>query len=344
MKKFLFVLISLFLVSSVYSFTQIITPTNNSIITQLNQTISTTISETENTSTFINWNNSVIGYWNFENNGNDISGNGRHGTFYSGASIQTSNQIRGNYTHFDGYNDYFDLGTNSIFKPSKFTISIWVYSELDDGNNYIFSSGNDWHDVRGVHLFHSVSNGNVYGRYGYDINNNYNGVNYPMSYDTWNHVVLSFTENNNLSLYLNGNFVSSRIDTEEILYGSKSTKIGYTQNGGGTWAQEHKGELDELILFNRALSSDEIKSLHNSQINNFELNVTDLNNLTNYNYEIFTINTTGHLLKQSFNFFTNTSYTAPISQIQTQSVAKLPNQSTISIIISIFLLLIYLII
>ncbi len=97
------------------------------------------------------------------------------------------------------------------------------------------------------------------------------------------------------------------------------------------------------MIFNRSLSQNEIKALYNSQINNFGFNASNLNNLTNYNYEIFTINTTGDLLKQSYNFYTNTSYIAPIQT--TQSIKQaLPSQGIISIIITTITIIYFLLI
>ena len=83
--------------------------------------------------------NGLVGWWPFNGNANDESGNGNNGTV-NGATL--TNDRNGNMNSaysFDGVNDYINFGDPAAFdfSNSNFTISIWAERlQLNNLNNY----------------------------------------------------------------------------------------------------------------------------------------------------------------------------------------------------------------
>jgi hypothetical protein len=350
-KLFVILFVIINLISLSYSLNQIQTPSNNSIITSLNSTIITSIFGTENTSTFINWDNSLVGYWNFESNTNDLSSNSNHGTFTNGGSIQSTNKIRGNNSYFDGTNDYINIGSGSNLDIlENMSISVWF-------NAYSFPSSGTLKTLVGRGIGGESSNTNfmysfglvtisdtTYLRAGHEYGSGSNTPitsNYSVQRNTWyNVILLRDTINKEFKFYVNGEFKSNLSYTNNPDGGSSGiTSIG---RAGGYSAEYFHGKLDEVMIFNRILSENEIKSIYNSQLNTLEFQPNMLQDNTTYTYDIFTTNTSGYLLEGTYNFYTNTSYIVPSQNINT-NIKKLPSLSLSSLILSIFLLLIFLI-
>ena len=186
----------------------------------------------------------LIGYWKFEGNFNDSSGNGNTGTG-SGTGF-TDGQV-GQAADFDGNNDWVDLHSISG-SLNESTITFWFRKEdIDEGAQYFLdgrNSGNWWFLQDYVSGECDDPNGNIcfYGLVeieSSDINN-----------DTWHHVALT-TSPLNTKIYLDGNL----IDTGDgIVINLSSVRIGteYTNR------DYFDGLIDELKIYNYARSASQI--------------------------------------------------------------------------------------
>ena len=73
----------------------------------------------------VNLTNGLVGYWNFDGNAQDSSGNGNHGTL-NGASLTTDRCGRPDRAYaFDGIDDFVQAG-NLIPSYQNASISVWV--------------------------------------------------------------------------------------------------------------------------------------------------------------------------------------------------------------------------
>ena len=84
--------------------------------------------------------------------------------------------------------------------------------------------------------------------------------------DRWNHIVVTIKDNNSELLYLNGELVRVGEATSKIKVLGLSTN-GYWRTGenpgiGGGEYGNFKGALDDLRIYNRALSAEEVKVLY----------------------------------------------------------------------------------
>lgn len=344
--KYNLIILLLFMITNSYSFTQSITPTNNSIISNLNQSIDVIVYGSENVSSFIDWDNSLVGYWNFDSGNSthvyDLSENNNDGEYINGVVNNNSEGVRGNYSQYNTSN-YIEYKNNIEFNNNDFTISAWFYLKGNsvgiEDDNIIFSqrvsSTGDGNPA--VNLF--VRDGQD--RVRAQIRDNIGSLidlkgSTPIFWSRWYHGVL-VKNLSEVKLYLNSNFEASKNHylTGDFDQGAIHRYMGLNKYSGND-KSFFNGNIDEVMVFNRTLSQDEINALYNSQVNNFQFNATNLNNLTTYNYTIYSINTTGDLLKQSINFFTNTSYLIPTTLTVSNSI--LPAQGMLSMLLLTFIL------
>jgi len=242
----------------------------------------------------------LIGYWSFDTadtaNGiaTDTSGQNHNGTL-----VNTPLSISGHLNEALSFNDANSQSvridaSNSVLNQGSgsYTISAWINaSDLNAftgshfGAGIIKSIGNAGNGSQGD-FYLAVDNagelvftnwqasGNVPdGRHYVDLNN---PANTTITANQWYHVAATWNESAN-AMYINGQpqtFITTNTDG-----GYKSaTTIGSLINGAAHW--QWSGGIDEVKLFNRALSQSEIASIYsdtfstnNQNINSFLSNI-----------------------------------------------------------------------
>ena len=198
----------------------------------------------------------LVGYWPFCGNANDDSGHGNNGTV-DGATLTTDRFGNTNSAYnFDGIND--NIGLGNFFNYTSFSISMWVKPGNQNGHAVIIdnnhASSNNW-------VFQTISNFS---------NNGYNFINSNevlLSTNNWNHVILSYSLGV-VRVYLNGNLVTET--PWSLNYNnSPSLFLGYWQAAN---ARFWKGDMDDIGIWNRALTQEEITNLYN--VNQCITNIT----------------------------------------------------------------------
>ena len=194
----------------------------------------------------------LIGYWSFDDESGtvatDHSGNGNDGTLQGDPTW--TNGKKGGALDFDGSDDYVDLATQ-IPNQTNGTYSAWIkYS--GSGNSAVFgtSGGNPSY----IFLFFNADNIFVG-------DNASSQVSWPFSpadfTDTWKLLTL-VKSGSTLTLYVDGVSQGSRSMTNI----TPVDYIGTGQTGGGDY--HFNGQIDDLRIYNRALTSTDIQALYNS--------------------------------------------------------------------------------
>lgn len=213
----------------------------------------------------------LVGLWSF--NGPDISGSlaldrsgfGNNGTI-SGA-IPTIGKV-GQGVKFDGStNQYIDVGSsNSYFATtSPTTISAWIYPKSIGGG----SSGRIIHrrgtaDVNGGDFQLTATNALLFGFDGTTALRRTSSNN-AVSLNSWQHVLATWDGSltaSNIHLFVNGaetSYQTTQNGSGIYETNNQSTRIGNRHDGGRTF----DGTIDEVRVYNRVLSADEIKRLYN---------------------------------------------------------------------------------
>ena len=178
--------------------------------------------------------------------------NANNGTLVGGVTQGVAGKI-GNAYSFDGVDGYVNTSSYQIPNSNSFAVSLWVFFEDYGGGSQTLYGNRD----QGIWLHHSGSANNVYG----EIKRG-GQVNIPtgdMNNNEWFHIVFMRDENNRVSIWLNG------VEKENTIFSgtidSFSNDIGRTSTFSPFY---FKGKLDEISIFNSALTQAQISELYNN--------------------------------------------------------------------------------
>ncbi|HEX3047248.1 MAG TPA: LamG-like jellyroll fold domain-containing protein [Bacillota bacterium] len=218
----------------------------------------------------------LVAYYPFNGNANDESGNGNHGAVYGGATLTTDRFGNANSAYsFDGINDYIRVPNKNIlnFGAGDFSISVFIdirdvaYEPQSPGASIInkrwtpeyYTSGwNQWD------LVYSFDNNTLgFWTYSYD----YSGIasENNIQYNKYYHLV-AIRNREKMSIYLNGILVSQNTCTIRDLSNPMDIFIGVDGrhllvNYDSKYYFD--GVIDDIRLYNRALSASEVQTLYN---------------------------------------------------------------------------------
>jgi len=167
---------------------------------------------------------------------------------------------------FDGSSDYISGTVSGLNSLSAFSTSCWFrYQDSLGGNTHIMLSGaGTWYVwLKNTTTIQYASQGS-------------NAKDFTISTindSTWYHLV-TVHDGTNATLYLNGNGLGTQTVNAVSSTAGNSFNIGRFTGGGYYW----NGYLDEVALFNRALTSSEVSNIYS---NKSYLNLTALYRLEN---------------------------------------------------------------
>ncbi len=217
--------------------------------------------------------NGLVGYWPFNGNANDESGNGNNGTV-NGATLTMDRFGNADKAYsFNGVNNFIDLNLLPINNQSEITFCGWLISS---NSNVVFGHWNNMpisnpNGAIGLNINISSQNEvfvDMVGGQGYNTTNVINSSNWDFISVVYNGLAASNSDR--LKIYINGQIQSVNFQNFSVpsLSGNQanSTYIGARGIGNGIGGYNN-GILDDIGIWNRALNECEIQDLYNAQIN-----------------------------------------------------------------------------
>lgn len=201
--------------------------------------------------------NGLVGYYPFNGNANNENGINNNGTI-TGATLTADRFGHVNSAYnFDGVNDYISIGTATF---QSFSFSSWIYTTSVNPTN-----------LNGI-----ISNLNATAYQGVEFRINEDSTlmlvcgrgtswlqpatTFKLMNNTWYNVVAT-SNNSTVKIYVNAQQIASYSisnftnNTSNILFGTRNPAAS---NGG--W---YTGKLDDIGIWNRALSQQEITDVYN---------------------------------------------------------------------------------
>jgi hypothetical protein len=191
----------------------------------------------------------------------DVSGAGNNGTI-KGATWTTQGKFGGALS-FNGTSNWVTVNdASSLDLTNGMTLEAWVYPTIVPPNTWWTVLEKEQQPNGGVYyLFASSDQGQPFtGVFIGDERNLYGGT--RLAVNTWTHLAATY-DGTTERLYVNGVQVSSRAQTGLIQGSSGALRIG----GNSVWGQYFQGRIDEVRIYNRALSAPEIQADMNAPIN-----------------------------------------------------------------------------
>ncbi len=205
----------------------------------------------------------ILGYYPFNGNANNASGKSLNGVI-SGATLTADRFGRPNKAyHFNG-NSYIGMGSIPEFsiRQGSLTTSSWFKSDFSQTGNIIrYDNGNT---SGGWGILAVNSNPNQLTLWGMAFGFGRGGVpvlSTNVSNNEWHHVVHVIDSSiGKTKLYIDGNLVDTYQNYSESIFGIDNTKlyVGVLNAVDEFW----KGDIDDILIYNRALSDSEILRLY----------------------------------------------------------------------------------
>lgn len=198
----------------------------------------------------------LVGYWKFDEgvgtSSADSSGNNKTAIFGTGDSAPTWFSAKyGIGLSFNGTSNYANISSFNI--PYDQTISLWLKPSDTSNNEWIINLGPSWHyelSIRSNKLAFST----------HDSSSNYLYCTGTTNLSNNNFYHITTTYNNTTkekNIYINGILDKTCTQQESNIAGTTNQTISI---GGGSYIS---GLIDEIRIYNRALSPEEVKQLYN---------------------------------------------------------------------------------
>lgn len=219
--------------------------------------------------------NSLFAGYYFESNILDITGNhdgvSWPGPVYSAGihnlSADFGTWIDNNYIAVPNSTDF------TILNGQGFTVSAWVYFDAFSSNANLIVDKRAGSDYEWFFGWSSTNNGWQYNKFSGGTSANFRRYIYTTttpSLSTWYHICLTDDGFGNVYMYINGTQHTPTLTTTGTFVEMVNTPANVTLGGTSiTTAQKHKGRLDELYLFNRAITQTEVSQLSANATNSF---------------------------------------------------------------------------
>ena len=205
----------------------------------------------------------LVGYWPFNGNANDESGNGNHGTVNGATLITDRNGLANSAYIFDGVDDYIECNSSvGNFGYSDFTVSSWVF--CNSGGTVVAKRDTNTPSLESFWSLDFRKNAPVWEIFnanhtvGFDYFHNQNI--YP---NIWKFCTL-VRRGTEISFYVDGQKLSTTFvgiiqninNTINLTFGARKLAEFGNEN-----SEIFNGQLDDISIYNRALTEQEIVGL-----------------------------------------------------------------------------------
>ena len=199
----------------------------------------------------------LVAYYPFDGDATDATTNGHDGTTFNTTATAGRNGESNSAYQFNGVNSYVNVGSG--INPPQFSVSTWIWfdsflsgaivSKLHGASPDLYK--NFEISVNGGKLFAHIPNGSSWPSVTSE---------QMLKTNSWNHVIVTY-DGATASLYIDGiedqnhysgNYVQSNVEVT----------IGARSDNGSPVGIFLDGSIDDVRIYNRALSSNEVARLY----------------------------------------------------------------------------------
>ena len=204
--------------------------------------------------------NGLVGWWPFNGNANDESGNGNNGTNNNCTFVNDRNGLAASAISLNGTNAYIDVPqSTSLNITNAVTISTWAFLTSYSNTVYI---GKTFTNASSVEPYQLVTD--ALGHLLIYVGSSGGPLSYRMSslvlpLNQWVHLTAT-ANGTTFRVYING--VDAGVTQESQLYpfnGTNNYSVKFGKHRGSYFTN---GSLDDIGIWNRALTQQEITNLY----------------------------------------------------------------------------------
>ena len=227
--------------------------------------------------------NGLVVYWNFDDNDNWMNPayGGELTSIGGGTPSRSTFKMFGSGSLYLDGNSWLSIPNPGTWLPagsSAYSISLWVYRPVAfTAQQFViiyWGSLANSNKATGIHTLNAVGGTRTFWM-GSSLD--CSSTDCPLSLNTWYHVVDTY-DGRNQKLYLNGILKAIRTASGKI---TERTNFNVGYNGGTGCCQNWNGYIDDLGIYNRALTLTEVQTLYTSSIQPSPVTVSDQINKLN---------------------------------------------------------------
>ncbi len=210
--------------------------------------------------------NGLVGYWPFNGNANDESGNLNHGTVNEATLTTDRNGVANKAYSFDGVNDYIQcIKSGSVGNPNT-SVSFWLKTNTLSSGHIFSYGGNGSSGADNRILINSY--GSCVSSVAFDTYNS--GIAFSNTFgNTWDFYVITYNGSISNSV-MNANIYKNGILLSNSCFSSNSISTNFQDLYPITFGRYHgvissdflNANLDEIGFWNRVLTQQEITALY----------------------------------------------------------------------------------
>jgi hypothetical protein len=200
--------------------------------------------------------NGLVGWWPFNGNANDLSGNGNNGTVNGATLSNDRNGVPQSAYSFNGQNQFIEIPNFSSTATGSITISFWA--KVASVNNYQVLLSFGPKNQNGHFEIYSFINTQNLSWHTTGACQNLQS-NFFIADNNWHHIVV-YSNNQLIKFYVDNSLIGTYpclglFNTQQqqnLLFGKVSGPLPYSLNGS----------MDNIGIWNRALTPAEIQNLY----------------------------------------------------------------------------------
>jgi hypothetical protein len=195
----------------------------------------------------------LMAWYTLDDNVSDSSGNGNDGILV-GDPMWVDGKI-GRALQFDGVDDYVEVQDAETLTPENFTIAFWV-NPVDMDRVQITIAKKTQTNVGGYSF--NITSVAVGSRHWVQINGAWVNVTFSYTQGLWQHVAVTY-DGTTIKGYLNGQLMATTEASGSLGKDSGVLRLGAEPRD--TVSAYYNGSLDDVQIYDKALSQDEIASI-----------------------------------------------------------------------------------
>jgi uncharacterized protein (TIGR02145 family) len=246
-----------------------------------------------------NLQNGLLGYWPFCGNANDESGNGNDGTVNGATLTEDRFGVANAAYDFDGVNDFIELTENVLpANNNSYSIHFWAFLNKDTSRveSYTVFDDRDQNSFGSKGRF--IVSSNTDETYSYQMGDNEACSNNNFQSNLWTSIACIYdNENDVITVYKDGNLSCTSSYGDDSFYpGLRKLLIGKGKSPAFSSVEEWKGQIDDIAIYNRALTPEEVQQLYTLNACTFTIYDTVTVTQTVYDTVSVSVSTTDTLI------------------------------------------------
>lgn len=215
----------------------------------------------------------LVGWWPFNGNANDETGNGLNCTLINNPNLSSDRFGKSNSAYFlNGTNNWIQEDSSFLQVDKPHSIAMWfITTDSIKTNQTLFNTSP--HPIENFAFHYSSSSTPPYGlAFGIGTGSSWNimhpdngQITTPPTESKWHHVVWTKDTSLTWRFYFDGVLIGKFISSTNIPSQLANLRFGAENNGNPTGGANFKGNLDDIGVWTRALDSSEVVGLFNAQ-------------------------------------------------------------------------------